>query len=127
MSEPDLLFTVRNSFFLGAFQGAIAEASDLEGLSDAAKVERDSFVYRAYIELGSYEVMQFICRQSGSRNTKHSVLPWNCAPLMLCNTATGLRTDRGVCLPACNQGSRQSLSPDTAGCQATGSVSRQKA
>lgn len=56
MSEPDLLFTVRNSFYLGAFQGAIAEASDLEGLSEAAKTERDTFVYRCWIELGSYEV-----------------------------------------------------------------------
>lgn len=56
MAEPDLLFTVRNSFYLGAFQGAIAEASDLEGLSEGAKVERDSYVYRSYIELGSFEV-----------------------------------------------------------------------
>ena len=56
MSEPDLLFAVRNSFYLGAYQSAIAEASDLEGLSEAEKVERDCYVYRAYIELGSYEV-----------------------------------------------------------------------
>ena len=55
MSEPDLLFAVRNSFYLGAYQSAIAEASDLEGLSEAEKVERDCYVYRAYIELGSYE------------------------------------------------------------------------
>jgi hypothetical protein len=41
MAEPDLLFTVRNAFYLGAFQSAIAEASDLEGLSDQEKVERD--------------------------------------------------------------------------------------
>ncbi|KAK9810168.1 hypothetical protein WJX72_005996 [[Myrmecia] bisecta] len=57
MSEPDLLFTVRNSFYLGAYQAAIAEASDLEGLSESAKVERDCFVYRSYIELGSYELV----------------------------------------------------------------------
>lgn len=56
MSDPDLLFTVRNNFYLGAFQSAIAEASDLEGLSDSEKIERDCFVYRSYIELGSYEV-----------------------------------------------------------------------
>ena len=56
MAEPDLLFTVRNAFYLGAFQSAIAEASDLEGLSDQEKVERDCYVYRSYIELGSYEV-----------------------------------------------------------------------
>lgn len=56
MSDPDLLFTVRNNYYLGAFQAAIAEAADIEGLSDAEKTERDCFVYRAYIELGSYEV-----------------------------------------------------------------------
>ena len=56
MSEPDLLFTVRNCYYLGAFQSAIAEAADIEGLSDSEKTERDCFVYRSYIELGSYEV-----------------------------------------------------------------------
>lgn len=60
MAEPDLLFTVRNSFYLGAFQSAIAEASDLEGLSDLEKVERDCYVYRSYIELGSYEVRRSV-------------------------------------------------------------------
>ncbi len=58
MSEPDLLFSPRNHFYLGAYQAAIAEASDLEGLSEAEKIERDSFVYRSYIELGSYEVSE---------------------------------------------------------------------
>ena len=56
MAEPDLLFAVRNHFFLGAYQAAIAEAADLEGLSETEKVERDCYVYRSYIELGSYEV-----------------------------------------------------------------------
>jgi hypothetical protein len=58
MSEPDLLFSLRNHFYLGAYQAAIAEASDLEGLSETEKIERDSFVYRSYIELGSYEVCE---------------------------------------------------------------------
>lgn len=56
MSEPDLLFTVRNNFYLGAYQAAIAEAADLERLSDADATQRDCYVYRSYIELGSYEV-----------------------------------------------------------------------
>ena len=56
MAEPDLLFAVRNHFYLGAYQAAIAEAADLEGLSETEKVERDCYVYRSYIELGSYEV-----------------------------------------------------------------------
>ncbi len=56
MSAPDLLFAVRNNYYLGAYQHAISEASDLESLDDADKLERDIFVYRSYIELGSYEV-----------------------------------------------------------------------
>ena len=56
MAEPDLLFAVRNHFYLGAYQASIAEAADLEGLSETEKVERDCYVYRSYIELGSYEV-----------------------------------------------------------------------
>jgi len=54
--EPDLLFTVRNNFYLGSYQHAISEASDLEGLTEQEKVDRDLFVYRSYIELGSFEV-----------------------------------------------------------------------
>ena len=55
--EPDLLFTVRNNFYLGSYQHAISEASDLEGLTEQEKVDRDLFVYRSYIELGSFEVL----------------------------------------------------------------------
>jgi len=54
--SSDTLFPVRNSFYLGAYQAAIAEAADLDTLSDREKIERDVFVYRSYIELGSYEV-----------------------------------------------------------------------
>ena len=56
MSGPDILFTLRNNFYLGAYQAAIAEAADLERLSEADSIEHDCFVYRSYIELGSYEV-----------------------------------------------------------------------
>ena len=79
MSEPDLLFAVRNYFYLGAYQAAIAEASDLEGLTEAQKVERDCYVYRSYIELGSYEVrvghsmMTEACMQA--KSASGAVLP----------------------------------------------------
>lgn len=55
--SSDTLFPVRNSFYLGAYQAAIAEAADLDTLSEKEKIERDVFVYRSYIELGSYEVI----------------------------------------------------------------------
>ena len=54
--DTDILFSVRNNFYLGAFEAAIAEAADLDVLSESQKDERDVFVYRSYIELGSYEV-----------------------------------------------------------------------
>ena len=57
MSDPDLLFATRNSYYIGAYQAAVAEASDLEGLSTEVKVERDSYVCRSYVELGSCEVI----------------------------------------------------------------------
>jgi len=52
----DLLWTTRNAFYVGAYQAAIADAADLEGLDDAASLERDAFVFRCYVELGSHEV-----------------------------------------------------------------------
>lgn len=57
MTEPDELYTLRNRFWLGAFQLAITEGSNLSRLSEAMRVERDEFVYRAYIALGQYGVV----------------------------------------------------------------------
>ena len=55
-SGADLLWTTRNAFYVGAYQAAIADAADLEGLDDATALERDAFVFRCYVELGSHEV-----------------------------------------------------------------------
>lgn len=54
MADP--LFTVRNNYYIGAYQRAVSEASQLTGLNEQQKIERDVFVYRSYLELGSYEV-----------------------------------------------------------------------
>ena len=54
----DQLFPVYNNFFIGAFQVAINEASDLQGLSDTEATERDCYMYRSYIALGSYQVSE---------------------------------------------------------------------
>lgn len=54
----DLLFAVRNNFYLGAFQAAINEASDLtDGLSEQEVQERDCLVYRSYIGMGQYDIV----------------------------------------------------------------------
>lgn len=68
MASPDPLFSVRNNFYLGAYQTAISDASSLTGLSEDQKLERDTFVYRSYVELGSYEV-------------RGPAIPFPCAPL----------------------------------------------
>ena len=62
----DLLFAVRNSFYLGAYNNVINEAADLDHLSDADAVERDCFVYRSYIALGSHEVRYRWCLEHRS-------------------------------------------------------------
>lgn len=56
MSGPDALFSIRNFFYLGAYQAAIND-SNIAGLSDSETVERDCLVYRSYIALGSYQLV----------------------------------------------------------------------
>eukprot|EP00798_Chlamydomonas_sp_ICE-L_P017567 gene17567-23890_t len=53
----DVLFPVRNNFFLGGYNTVINEGSDIENLSDMEGVERDIFVYRSYIALGSFDLV----------------------------------------------------------------------
>ncbi|KAJ9163164.1 hypothetical protein P3X46_022863 [Hevea brasiliensis] len=56
MAAPDHLFSLRNNFYLGAYQAAINN-SDLPNLSSDDAVERDCLVYRSYIALGSYQLV----------------------------------------------------------------------
>ncbi|XXG45179.1 hypothetical protein AAC387_Pa02g0331 [Persea americana] len=55
-SSPDLLFGLRNNFYLGAYQAAINN-SDVPNLSQEDAIERDSLVYRSYIALRSYQLV----------------------------------------------------------------------
>ena len=56
--DPDELYTLRNRFWLGDFQMAIAEGNNLTRLKDESlKIERDEFVYRSYIGLGQYGIV----------------------------------------------------------------------
>ena len=51
--DPDELFTLRNYFFLGCYQMAINEASSVNALSEQTRVDKDFFMYRAYVGLGN--------------------------------------------------------------------------
>lgn len=64
MGDP--LFSVRNAFYLGAYNTVINEASDMETLSDTDAIERDCFVYRSYIAMGSYELVISEIRESSA-------------------------------------------------------------
>ena len=57
MSDPDELFVLRNNFWLGNYQKAIAEGSSLGRLSEALKIESKEFVYRSYIALGQFNIV----------------------------------------------------------------------
>lgn len=54
MSEPDELFVLRNMFYLGNYQGAIKEVSQIKVSDESKKVERDCFLYRSYIAQQKY-------------------------------------------------------------------------
>ncbi|XP_042512642.1 coatomer subunit epsilon-1-like [Macadamia integrifolia] len=56
MASPDHLFSLRNNFYLGAYQAAINN-SDVPNLSTEDAIERDCLVYRSYIALGSYQLV----------------------------------------------------------------------
>ncbi|KAL7241643.1 hypothetical protein ACSBR1_014278 [Camellia fascicularis] len=56
MAAPDLLFGLKNNFYLGAYQAAINN-SDVLSLSPEDAIERDCLVYRSYIALGSYQLV----------------------------------------------------------------------
>lgn len=56
---PDLLFNLRNNFYIGAYQAAI-NSGDVHNLSEEDSVERDCLIHRSYIAQGSYQVYHLI-------------------------------------------------------------------
>lgn len=66
MADP--LFAVRNNFYLGAFNTVLNDAADIESVSELEAIERDVFIYRSYIALGSFEVRTILLlRDPGAR------------------------------------------------------------
>jgi Coatomer epsilon subunit len=58
IGQPDELYTLRTQFFLGHYQAALQEAKQMSRrpLSNSAlKLEREEFIYRAYIALQQYD------------------------------------------------------------------------
>lgn len=57
MNEPDDLYTLRNNFWLGNYQRAVAEGSSLSRLSDPLKIECKEFIFRSYIAMGQCNIV----------------------------------------------------------------------
>jgi coatomer protein complex subunit epsilon len=57
MTESDELYSLRNIYWLGNFQGAIKEANTLTRCPAHLTTERDEFLYRAYLAQGQYDII----------------------------------------------------------------------
>lgn len=57
------------------------------GLSDAERIERDVYLYRSYIELGTYDVRTHACCRlaaAPAQLTDAAACTWWLAPLAMC-------------------------------------------
>lgn len=66
MGDTDILFDVRNHYLLGNYQGCINEANNVNARAEKDKVERDTYVYRSYIALGNFQIVQDEVQASSS-------------------------------------------------------------
>ncbi|UYV66436.1 COPE [Cordylochernes scorpioides] len=56
-SQPDILFDIKNAYYIGNFQHCINEAQKLKAGSAEEQQERDMYMYRAYIAQKKYRVV----------------------------------------------------------------------
>ena len=70
----DALFAVHNNFHIGAYQAAINAGADLSDLGETEATERDAFVYRAYIALGSHQARARCHTAGGPRRAEPGAL-----------------------------------------------------
>jgi coatomer protein complex subunit epsilon len=64
MSRPDQLFTLRNLYWVGNFQGAINESNTLTKLHPTLQTEKLEYLYRSYVALGQNSIVMSEVRDS---------------------------------------------------------------
>ncbi|XP_075679338.1 coatomer subunit epsilon [Dermatophagoides pteronyssinus] len=67
---PDNLFDLKNSFYLGNWQQCLNEAANVKTTTDEQKLERDVFMYRAYLAQKKFNVVLSEINQSSPQPLK---------------------------------------------------------
>jgi len=73
-NNVDDLFDIKNSFYLGKYQQCISESQQLKSVDPDVKLERDVFMYRAYLCLRRFGVVLDEVRSSANASSELSAV-----------------------------------------------------
>jgi len=103
--QVDELFDVKSAFYVGAYQQCIKNCQTARLSDPALAVEKDGYMYRAYLAQGKYAVITDEIKPSAPRSLQHLVpspLTSNqrpeVSPAVMLSRRQRMRLERTICL-----------------------------